>query len=89
MTEHITWVEAPPLLPSLDTEQCVDDRICAFRCPERAIVISDVRPRGRDWKLYPLRCTGCGLCIAACPERALSARAPRQHEPRRILVASR
>jgi len=62
------------LTPMLRPRLCQDDRACELICPEVAIVVIDVSATKRRWQLDLKRCTGCALCIAACPERALGAR---------------
>jgi len=42
---------------------------CETVCPKRAITIGE--PITRLPSLDPSRCTGCGLCIAACPGQAI------------------
>ena len=43
---------------------------CADACPHEAITIT------RTVTIDPIDCTGCGLCVAACPTHALAPRAP-------------
>jgi Pyruvate/2-oxoacid:ferredoxin oxidoreductase delta subunit len=62
-----------PLSPALIRSRCHDDRACELSCPEAAIDILDLTPTKRRWTLNVRTCTGCGICIAACPERALAA----------------
>jgi ferredoxin len=40
---------------------------CVGRCDARALVTD----AGRHVRVEPARCTGCGLCVAACPTGAL------------------
>lgn len=44
--------------------------ICADICPHQAITIK------RTVQIDPIDCTGCGLCVTACPSFALGASAP-------------
>lgn len=44
--------------------------ICADVCPHEAITIT------RTVAIDPIDCTGCGLCVAACPSHALAPRTP-------------
>lgn len=43
-------------------------RACADVCPHDAITVT------RTVKIEPVDCTGCGLCVAACPSFALAPR---------------
>ena len=43
---------------------------CADACPHEAITIT------RTVAIDPIDCTGCGLCVAACPTHALAPRTP-------------
>jgi ferredoxin len=43
---------------------------CADACPHDAITIT------RTVAIDPIDCTGCGLCVAACPTHALAPRTP-------------
>jgi Pyruvate/2-oxoacid:ferredoxin oxidoreductase delta subunit len=72
----------PSLLPALMEPRCNDDRACELRCPERAIRITDVPAGGRIWDLAVARCSGCGICLSACPERALVAHPRTTTDPR-------
>jgi NAD-dependent dihydropyrimidine dehydrogenase PreA subunit len=66
--------EAIGKLPTADPERCVHGRAevascqrCVEACPLDAWVLDD-EELGLDTK----RCDGCGLCVAHCPEGALS-----------------
>ncbi len=39
-----------------------DPAPCALSCPTRAL-----DPEDGDLKLHPEKCSGCGLCLGACP----------------------
>ncbi len=61
--------------PDINGERCVHAligdascRACADACPHDAIIIDDER-LGIDVS----RCDGCGLCLPACPQRAVEA----------------
>ncbi|MCI8401149.1 MAG: 4Fe-4S binding protein [Lachnospiraceae bacterium] len=59
--------------PELQKDACINQRqrrmscdACARICPEQ--VFSGVPATAPDWT----RCTDCGLCVSACPSRALA-----------------
>ena len=63
--------------PKFTTQHCLavrggSCRACAETCPHDAITIT------RTVTIDPIECTGCGLCVAACPSFAL---APRGRAP--------
>ena len=86
-SKFILGAVAPTLLPELLAALCQDDRACEFICPELAIEITDRASGERDWILTPGRCTGCGLCIAACPEHAIAGR-PLVRRPRKQITVT-
>ena len=49
---------------------------CAEVCPiDDAIVLADVRIEGQMVKrarVNPALCTGCGICVAVCPDNAIN-----------------
>jgi NADH-quinone oxidoreductase subunit I len=64
-------------------EKCVGCELCAWVCPADAIYVqgADNTPEARyspaeryavDYQINYLRCILCGLCIEACPTRALT-----------------
>jgi NADH-quinone oxidoreductase subunit I len=64
-------------------EKCVGCELCAWVCPADAIYVQgeDNTPQARyspaeryaaDYQINYLRCILCGLCIEACPTRALT-----------------
>ena len=72
-------IEREIALPKLFGERCVHAlsatascKACVDVCPEDAWLLDD-EALGLDTE----RCDGCGLCAAACPERAIVSR----HEP--------
>ena len=69
---------AAPLLAHcllVDANQgCCNHQVCVTRCPGEALIPYDIDGRV-GIALAVERCTGCGTCIEACPEQALSLRA--------------
>ena len=64
-------------------EKCVGCELCAWACPADAILVegadntdeerfSPGERYGRVYQINYLRCNFCGLCIEACPTRALT-----------------
>jgi NADH-quinone oxidoreductase subunit I len=64
-------------------EKCVGCELCAWTCPADAIYVeagentaderySPGERYGRVYEINYLRCIFCGLCIEACPTRALT-----------------
>lgn len=64
-------------------EKCVGCELCAWVCPADAIYVEgeDNTPQeryspaeryGREYQINYLRCIFCGLCLEACPVRALT-----------------
>ncbi len=49
--------------------QCPHPVPCASLCPENAIVIS---PPHKARRIDPGKCTGCGICLRACPWEMIS-----------------
>ena len=59
---------------TIDAESCNGCKKCTKKCQIDAIVATDVQA-GKKTKIHeidPDRCIGCGLCVAVCPEQAIS-----------------
>lgn len=61
--------------PLLDGERCLNHRqtrhpctLCRDVCPEGVFTAKDGGSKEPDWEL----CSGCGLCVSACPSRAFT-----------------
>lgn len=59
----------------LEAPTCALDAVCAATCTEGALVIERSGDRS-TLLLDPGACTGCGLCLRACPTEALRVRGP-------------
>jgi heterodisulfide reductase subunit A len=63
------YVELDPYVAEVDAERCAAGGQCRQVCPvEGAIRQAD------DGKaqVNPALCTGCGICVAECPEEAIN-----------------
>jgi formate hydrogenlyase subunit 6/NADH:ubiquinone oxidoreductase subunit I len=72
--------------PTFEADHCLVHhgaacRACADACPHDAVRVT------RTVTIDPIDCTGCGLCVAACPSHALTPVAP--VEPHDALRCSR
>lgn len=59
---------------TIDAELCNGCKKCTKKCQIDAIVATDIQA-GKKTKIHeidPDRCIGCGLCVAVCPEQAIS-----------------
>lgn len=56
-------------IASIECFEEIPCNVCQNSCPEKAIEIGRV-PRTRDSLLTESRCTGCGICVSACPSGA-------------------
>ena len=78
------WTSSPrspgamPAAPSLAqrlpvdaSRRCCNHQVCVARCPGEALISYDIDGRV-GIALAVERCTGCGTCVEACPEQALS-----------------
>lgn len=80
----------PPawLFPTITaSDACANHQVCASACPARAI--RPYRSEGAAGiRFDPAGCTACGLCVALCPEQALtlapSGLADSPHTPRTL-----
>ncbi|MDA3896552.1 MAG: 4Fe-4S binding protein [Desulfobacteraceae bacterium] len=66
---------------TIDTEICNGCKKCTKKCQIDAIVATDVQTgkKAKIHKILPDRCIGCGLCVAVCPQQAISM------QPREVL----
>ena len=49
-------------------EKCNLCSICAVKCPSQCITVDR---KASTWECDPFACVYCGICVDACPERAL------------------
>jgi ferredoxin len=58
----------------IDAELCNGCKKCTKKCQIDAIVATDVQAdkKTKIHEIDPDRCIGCGLCVAVCPEQAIS-----------------
>jgi ferredoxin len=61
----------PYAVPEVRAADCTLSRACVNVCPPHAFRFSEER---QHLELRPIACVACGLCVAACPERAISLR---------------
>jgi ferredoxin len=59
-------------VPDVRAADCTLSRACVNVCPTHAFRFVDER---QTLELTRLACVACGLCVAACPERAIAIRA--------------
>ena len=72
-------IELDPFVADVDLERCTGGEDCGAACVEecqflKAIDIVDVELNGEKVKrarVSPALCTGCGMCVAVCPHRAI------------------
>ncbi|MGE5673688.1 MAG: 4Fe-4S dicluster domain-containing protein [Mycobacterium leprae] len=65
------------------SEGCDGCEACTHSCPSGALELVRNGPAD-SLRFAPDRCMACGLCVAACPQRALSQR--EQFSPRAVLM---
>ncbi len=69
------YVELDPFVARVDTEKCEGNGLCEQACPiDGAIQVKEKEVDGqivRKAEITPALCTGCGICVAVCPSRAL------------------
>nr|MBN2277395.1 4Fe-4S binding protein [candidate division Zixibacteria bacterium] len=54
----------------IDSELCTDCGICREHCRFNAIEYNDTGTGG-SYRIDPLACEGCGLCVYLCPDKAI------------------
>ncbi|MDY7107085.1 MAG: CoB--CoM heterodisulfide reductase iron-sulfur subunit A family protein [Planctomycetota bacterium] len=69
-------VELDPYVAEVDVERCDGNGTCVEVCAyEDAITLESTTVDGRTVQrasITPANCVGCGVCVGACPNRALS-----------------
>jgi len=69
------YVELDPFIAQVDTQRCLGHSECVTAClVEGAINMEDVEIDGKMIKqarVAQALCTGCGACVAVCPENAI------------------
>lgn len=69
------YVELDPYVARVNKERCDGTGACIRACPiEGAIRIVESNEDGKSEKraeIIPAMCTGCGICVAVCPNNAM------------------
>ena len=69
------YVELDPFIAQVDSQRCIGHGECLTAClVEGAIKMEDVEIEGKITKQAQVAqaiCTGCGACVAVCPENAI------------------
>ncbi len=69
------YVELDPFVARVDLDKCNGSGLCQQACPiEGAIQMKEKEVDGKivmQAEITPALCTGCGICVAVCPSRAL------------------
>jgi heterodisulfide reductase subunit A len=69
------YVELDPYVAAVDVERCTGHGLCAKVClVEGAIRLQQETVEGQTVqraRVNPALCTGCGICVAECPEQAI------------------
>jgi len=69
-------VELEPFVARVDLDRCTGNGACVeVCCYEDAISLETMLVDGREVQravVNPANCAGCGVCVSACPNRALS-----------------
>ncbi len=69
------FVELDPFIAQVDSQRCVGHGECVIAClVEGAISMEEVEVDGKITKQAQVAeavCTGCGACVAVCPENAI------------------
>ncbi len=69
------YVELDPFVAEVNLERCSGQGFCEKECPiEGAIRLIDTEIDGQKVKrasVNPALCTGCGMCVAVCPDNAV------------------
>jgi len=53
------------LRPILDSDKCINCKICWVMCPDSAVIVEDGDIIGFDLE----HCKGCGICAVECPDK--------------------
>lgn len=54
---------------SNDIDACIFCRICAIKCPTRALRVDKA---AGEWEINSLACITCGYCVEVCPKKCLT-----------------
>ena len=69
------FVELDPFVAEVDQSRCSGEARCVDVCPvEDAVAMVEVEIGGepaRRARVNPALCTGCGVCVAVCPQNAI------------------
>jgi heterodisulfide reductase subunit A2 len=72
------YVELDPFVAEVDLEKCKGTGACVEAClREGALALAGMEIGGERVvraRVNPALCTGCGVCVAVCPENAIDVR---------------
>jgi len=65
------YVEALPIIASVNEEKCIGCGLCVFVCEVKAMKLKP-KSEGGKAEVIAASCKGCGACGASCPQQAIT-----------------